>query len=159
MKPALRPRVMPAEAGDDETLARLQARCFDDAWGVDGVGKTMSLPGMISLLIRVTTPGGRMPVGFVMIQVASDQADVLTVGVVPEWRGHGLARLLVGEALNSARALGARRATLEVSVENTAARALYAGFGFAPVGRRPAYYRLADGRRVDAVIMGCALEG
>jgi ribosomal protein S18 acetylase RimI-like enzyme len=42
---------------------------------------------------------------------------------------------------------------LEQAVPNEAARALYTGRGFLPVGRRAGYYRGRDGHPVDAVVL------
>lgn len=46
-------------------------------------------------------------------------------GVVPRWRGRGLARRLMSELVGRARASGLRRLSLEVLQGNTAARRLY----------------------------------
>jgi ribosomal protein S18 acetylase RimI-like enzyme len=52
------------------------------------------------------------------------------VGIDPAHRGRGLGRLLVAFGLAEARRLGGERVELGVYAENTAARALYASFGF-----------------------------
>lgn len=56
---------------------------------------------------------------------------------------------------DGARVRGCRRATLEVRLGNGPARALYEGFGFRVVGRRPGYY--ADTGE-DALLLTCALS-
>jgi ribosomal-protein-alanine N-acetyltransferase len=52
---------------------------------------------------------------------------------------------------------GVRALFLEVDEANAAARALYARFGFAEVGRRPAYYRTASGVKSTALVLRRAL--
>jgi len=47
---------------------------------------------------------------------------------------------------------------LEVAADNLAAQSLYAGAGFNPIGRRPAYYIRSGGQAVDAVILSAALS-
>ncbi len=48
-------------------------------------------------------------------------------------RGRGLARRLVGTALDWARRSGVRTVTLRMAPDNTVARSLYEGFGFTEV--------------------------
>lgn len=93
--------------------------------------------------------------GWAGVYVIADSAEVLTVGVVPAARRHGIARLLLTRLLDEARRRGAREVFLEVRVDNTAALALYDREGFARVGRRRGYY---DHGRVDAVVMRRALD-
>jgi [ribosomal protein S18]-alanine N-acetyltransferase len=88
--------------------------------------------------------------GWAGVLVIAETAEILTVGVIPAARRHGIARRLLDDLLAEARRRGAVEAFLEVRVDNEAAQALYLGAGFAQVGRRRGYY---DGGRVDAVVM------
>jgi ribosomal-protein-alanine N-acetyltransferase len=94
-------------------------------------------------------PGGDL-VGWAGIRVIGDTAEILTIGVVPVARRHGVAVALLTRLLDEARRRGAAEAFLEVRVDNVAAQALYLREGFADIGRRRGYY---DGGRVDAVVM------
>jgi GNAT superfamily N-acetyltransferase len=67
------------------------------------------------------------------IQGVIDRAgfgSIQNVGIVPAARGLGLGSSLIGEALAGFRDAGIRRATLEVTAENTAAIRLYHRLGF-----------------------------
>jgi ribosomal-protein-alanine N-acetyltransferase len=88
--------------------------------------------------------------GWAGVRVVADEAEILTVGVVPAARRQGIGRLLLAELLEHARERGARQVYLEVRVDNTAALALYESDGFARVGLRRGYY--ANGQ-VDGVTM------
>ena len=92
---------------------------------------------------------GPVVVGYAGMQVLVDEAHITTLTVAEPARRRGVATRLLVELLREARARGVTAATLEVRVDNGPARALYAGFGFRPVGVRPRYY---DGA-VDALIM------
>lgn len=92
---------------------------------------------------------GPVVVGYAGMQVLVDEVHITTMAVAEHARRRGVATRLLVELLREARARGAASATLEVRVDNSAARALYAGFGFRPVGIRPRYYDDA----VDALIM------
>jgi ribosomal protein S18 acetylase RimI-like enzyme len=56
--------------------------------------------------------------------------SIQNVGVIPSWRGKGLGEALVLRALYSFVAYGLRKASLEVTAENTAALRLYLRMGF-----------------------------
>lgn len=79
-----------------------------------------------------------------------DEAHVTTFAVLPAWRRMGIGGLLMVELMRVAHDVGASVATLEVRLSNEAARALYARFGFRPVGVRPRYY---SDNGEDALIM------
>jgi ribosomal-protein-alanine N-acetyltransferase len=101
--------------------------------------------------LAAVRPALREPVviGYGGMQLQVDEAHITTLTVDGWARRRGIGSALLVELLREARACGAASATLEVRTDNTAARALYASFGFRPVGIRPRYY---DGRE-DALIM------
>jgi ribosomal-protein-alanine acetyltransferase len=88
--------------------------------------------------------------GWAGVRVIADEAEILTVGVVPTARRRGIARVLIAALLDAARGRGARTAYLEVRIDNEPARTLYASEGFAELGVRRGYY---DAGRADAVVM------
>jgi len=78
--------------------------------------------------------------------------------VLPAWRRRGIGRALLDSVVAEAQRRRAGSLVLEVATENAPARLLYAACGFAQVGRRPRYYRRADGR-ADALILRRAVIG
>ena len=92
--------------------------------------------------------------GWAGVLIVADDAEVLTVGVVPAARRQGIAVRLLDGLLAEARRRGAVTAFLEVRVDNVAARGLYAREGFAEIAVRGGYY---DNGRIDAVVMRRAL--
>ena len=91
--------------------------------------------------------------GLLIARFAADEAEVLTLAVLPGLRGQGLGRALLLDAMAVAHRHGAVQMLLEVAVDNVAARGLYDSAGFAQVGRRKQYY--ADGS--DALVLRAAL--
>ncbi len=91
--------------------------------------------------------------GFVLSRVAAGEAEILTLAVAPEWRRRGIATNLLAPHLSGLAAIQVTRLFLEVGAENTAARALYANFGFAEVGERKAYYRTTGAEMAGALVM------
>jgi len=142
--------IRPATTFEAEVMAAMQRLCFpEEPWSAEFVGTLMGQPGTFALL---AVRGDSEPAGFVLARAVADDAEILTIGVLPGERGGGLGRRLVDEAAEGARRLGATALFLEVAEDNTAARALYAAAGFAPVGRRPGYYKRPDGR-VAALVL------
>lgn len=150
------PRVVELGPVGAELLAELHARCFADpdvsgpAWNAGAFAELLSLPGCFALV--AAAGDAEAPMGLILVRVAADEAEILTIGVLPGSRRSGIARHLVDAALDRTRAAGAVKLFLEVAATNGPARALYAALGFAEIGRRRGYYRLA-GRVVDAIIM------
>lgn len=91
---------------------------------------------------RLLGTGGLLTIG--------DTAQILTVGVLPPARRRGVGRLLVRALVAEARRRRADEVLLEVREDNEGARRLYAGEGFAVLGRRRGYYEQG---KVDAVTM------
>ena len=98
------------------------------------------------------------PVGFILARDLAGEVEVLSVGVLPQWRRRGIGRALFDAVVAKAKHDGLGSIVLEVATENTAARALYAAFGFVQVGRRPGYYRQTGGR-ADALILRRGISG
>lgn len=93
--------------------------------------------------------------GYVILWLVVDEAQIQNVAVDPAARGRGVARALLLTALGEARRRGATWASLEVRPSNQAARRLYAGLGFAEVGRRRGYYQPEN---EDALLLNASLE-
>jgi ribosomal-protein-alanine N-acetyltransferase len=129
-----------AVAEDLPALARVHAACFAKAWDEEALGAMLKSPGIIALCATAA---------FVIARVAADEAEILTIAVVPASRRQGLGRALLQEAAVQAETLGARSMFLEVALGNTAARALYGMLGFDNVGARKSYYEGGE----DALIL------
>jgi len=81
--------------------------------------------------------GGSNVSGFVVWRtVAAGEHELLNLAVAPEFRRHGIARMLVETAIGSARG----QWFLEVRESNSAARSLYQRMGFTETGVRHKYY-------------------
>jgi len=152
------PALRPVGGAHAPVLAALHALCFGDGsvtgppWPEKAFADLLALPGCFGLLAL----DGEVPVGLVLVQVAVDEAEILTIGTHPHRRRLGIGRHLMQAALAEAAVRGATRMILEVAETNLPASQLYAWLGFADVGRRRAYYRLPGGA-VDARILARTL--
>ena len=77
-----------------------------------------------------------------------DEIHITVVAVHPEYRRKGLGKRIFSKLLEEAKSRRCSRATLEVSVENFAARSLYKRCGFKGAGQRSNYYKNGS----DAII-------
>ncbi len=135
--------VRESTAGELDRLAELHAACFDEAWDADAFATLLAMPGAFALLAE--EPARDIPSGFLMIRGVGDEAEIITLGVLPARRRKGLARDLLAGGVKEAVSRGARRLFLEVAADNDAALALYHAAGFTQVGRRADYYHRPDG--------------
>lgn len=144
-RPAALVRATPALAA---ALAAIHARAFppDEVWDEGAIALLTDSPGGIGWF----DPRG----GFCLARVAADEAEILTLAVLPERRRQGIAARLLAAAMAAASGRGARRMLLEVAESNLAARRLYAAAGFRPVGRRARYYASGE----DALVLAAALS-
>jgi ribosomal-protein-alanine N-acetyltransferase len=152
-KAPLAPRVeiIPATPHHAHELARLHARLFEAAWDRDAFTRLLACPAATAFIGRVGEPPEA--VGFVLAQVAADEAEILSLGVLSDRRRHGTATRLLTAVSGAARRATARKLYLEVAAGNSDAISLYRRLGFADVGRRTAYYQGAPSVAQDALLL------
>jgi [ribosomal protein S18]-alanine N-acetyltransferase len=139
--------------GDAALMAAIHARCFDQPWDEAAMAQFIAAPGVLCL-IGAATHVAAVPSGILVARHAADEAELLTLGVVPGARREGLGRALLARAGAELASAGARRLFLEVDEGNMAALALYRAMGAKPVGRRARYYESG----ADAAIFSLALS-
>lgn len=125
----------------------------EPATGDSGGGRGPAGRGGIADGAGEAAEGGGEVLGYVVADVETEfgrkTGHVKDLAVAPDWRGRGIGTRLLERALSMLVAGGARRAKLEVRVDNDAARSLYAEFGFATKQVVPGYYE--DGQ--DALLL------
>jgi ribosomal-protein-alanine N-acetyltransferase len=152
MRPWGRPAISlrRAEVEDCDVLADLHAAAFRRGWSGAEFEALLVQPGVHALLaLYRNTFGWRAPAGFILYRLAADEAEVLSVAVIPDCRRRGIGRLLLEEAMRHLYREGARQIHLEVEDANAAAIGLYQSLEFRESGRRAGYYaqgRTAPGR-------------
>ena len=129
-------------------MADVHARCFARPWSAADLRRLAEAPHCFGIAACC----GPSLAGFILIGAAADESEILTLAVDEPWRRQGVGRALLEAALAEAGRRGASAMLLEVGVLNTDAQALYAGSGFAAVGRRRNYYKGPNGSE-DALVM------
>jgi ribosomal-protein-alanine N-acetyltransferase len=137
-----------ATQADIDALACVHAASFEaaDTWSRDVFDLQLAMPNVFGLL--------RPMDALILVRIAADEAEILTLAVAPQARRRGSGHALLMAAASIAASQGARAFFLEVSVANIAARALYTKAGFVRAGQRPHYY--SDGS--DALVLRLDLD-
>jgi len=135
-------------------VAALHALCFDPGWSEVAMAEILAMPGCFGALAQADN----QPIGFVIVLAVGMDAEIVTLGVIPECRRHGMAGRLLAWAIARSSGSGCQRLLLEVAEDNVAARALYEKLGFSEIGRRPSYYRRSGGT-AGAIVLAHVLDG
>ncbi|HGX9759311.1 TPA: ribosomal protein S18-alanine N-acetyltransferase [Neisseria meningitidis] len=133
---------------DCAALAALDAVCNPSAWTQHQFESALVSP---SEQVFLAEKDGRLA-AFIVWQNLPDESELHLIATAPECRRRGIASALL-EYWYAHLLEDTQRLLLEVRAGNTAAQALYAAHGFSIAGRRKNYYRTADGKTEDAVLM------
>ena len=154
-------RIRAAETVDMSAVAVLGKQLFSDAWSENMLmdcltqkhyAVTVCTSGGESVLDMEAVSGADKVIGYLISTHVAGEAELLRIGVAPDWRRQGSGQLLMKRLFE----LCAERETpdifLEVRASNAPAIALYERFGFSVVGKRKNYYHQPE---EDACLMAC----
>lgn len=142
----------------DQVMTVMEAAFGDlygEAWTRSQLLGILPMAGVV-LTVAVNTRDGSTA-GFSLARSVADEAELLLIAVHPDDRRLGIGARLLDHFLAMARDSGRNRVHLEVRDGNPAVK-LYTARGFAPVGRRKAYYQGRGGDRHDAVTLARNLD-
>jgi ribosomal protein S18 acetylase RimI-like enzyme len=147
---ALRP-LLPSDLND---LWQLDLRCFIDgeAYERETFRYLLSNPNTIARQIR--SEYDEMSAFAIAVVEPDGVGHITTIGVAPEYRRRGLARLMLHEIERSFQVRGVTTVRLEVRVGNLPAQRLYEQIGYLVVQRMGKYYSNGD----DGYLMVKSLE-
>lgn len=124
---------------DVEAIVRVAQSCFGaSAWGAAHFAPH---PSRVTLVADAAEQGC---IGYSVLELAADQAELQAIAVSPSFRRRHIGSALLEAVRVLARERGMRTMFLEVRESNALAQEFYRRFGFAPCGRRPAYYRMPE---------------
>lgn len=138
-----------ARLEDVDQIAALETASFSQPWRREFFESELAADGRFN---RVARAGGRI-VAYCFSMHFLDEMHINKIAVADAWRRHGLAKALMDDAIEFARARGIASIALEVRESNEGARAFYRALGFDERYRRPRYY--PDGE--TAVVMATDL--
>ena len=143
--------IEPATWRDLNAVRHLEQVCFpNDAWPLWDLIGILSFPNVVRMKAMVD---GRL-VGFIGVDIREKEntAWIATVGVLPEYRGRGIGRMLLETSERQLKGIGQVR--LSVRMSNEAAIRLYERQGYRRVGVWNRYY--SDGE--DGLVMEKSLR-
>jgi len=119
-------------------LQQIENICFgDERYSAEDLAAILEENGFETMLAEVDGPVGSAIVNYRQDLIA---AQLVSLAVLPQYRGQGIAHALLIEAEKRVRAKGARRMVLQVEAINVPAMNLYLHHGFTIEGVIGDYY-------------------
>jgi [ribosomal protein S18]-alanine N-acetyltransferase len=136
---------------DLATLVGMEKKLFSDSPWSMGQFKEEFKGVPKSRYFLVAVDGENQIIGYagVLVVAPGVEADVLTVGVLPNHQKMGIATAFMSELEKWSATKGAPAMMLEVAIENTPAITLYEKLGYEKISTRQNYY----GPALDALVM------
>ena len=138
-----------------DILVQAHAACFAAPSHDNSIAETFYLPGVFGIIGLDKMDGA--VTGFAVCRLVLEEAELLSIGILPARRRLGWGRALLCAVFSEARNNGANTIVLEVAEGNVAAQSLYRALGFTPVGKRASYYYAGPGKKISADVMRCSL--
>jgi len=134
---------------DFALLASLYAVCFEKAWNE---------AELVALFATAETFAIMNEQAFLIVRLVLDEAEIITLGVLPSARKQGIAFKLMQVLKGFLIEQGIKTLFLETKAGNFAAQRLYQKAGFATIALRKGYYHNQDGTVEDAMMMVLTLS-
>lgn len=138
----------PLSLPDCESVAKIAELCLSERWSLESIRSVLQYKNNIYYVAHSIEKS--MIVGFAGIMIIADEAELLNIAVLSEFRRQGIGRFLLDQMLSEAARAGAYRLLLEVREGNHAAQQLYQQKHFSQIGTRREYYHNPV---EDAIIM------
>lgn len=142
--------VEPMTYWDLEQVTAIERMSFRRPWQPGGFRTELERKPARCLVVR----DGTTVLGYLIFWHIPPEIHILNIAVKPDYRGRGLAQLLMDYMLEYGRETGIEEIFLEVRPSNLEAQALYQRSGFLVVGHRKNYYSEDN---EDAILMTCRL--
>jgi [ribosomal protein S18]-alanine N-acetyltransferase len=141
--------IVPAVPEDAPALAALHAQALPPGWPAADFAAYCGEANQIVLKAE----DGAGIVGLAVLQIAADEAEILSIAVAKETRRRGLGSAMMAACIESCAPRSVSTIYLEVAEGNGAALALYGKMGFSIVSRRPDYYQGGRSAPEAALVM------
>lgn len=138
--------IRPMEVADIDRVLQLEKEIFPDPWPRTAFVEQLSGPYWGAFVGEEDAT----VIGYACYMIVADESHLTNIAIAPGYRRKSVAKLLLDRILQVVRGHECTLLLLEVRPSNAEARAFYDKHGFAPLYRRPNYYR----RPVeDAIVM------
>ena len=133
--------------GDLEDILAIEKQSFSTPWSYEAFYKEITENKFA--IYYVATYGDKI-IGYSGMWLVIDESHITNIAIIPDYRGKGIAKMLMYSMMVTSVKNSCNRMTLEVRVENYPAQYLYHGLGFVNAGIRKGYYSDTGD---DAIIM------
>jgi len=139
-------------------LAELHSCIFaggpEQSWTAKDFADLLEIKGTLAFVISCDD----QPAAMVLVRYILDEAEILTFGVIPEFRGQGYAGKLLTEMADVLQQKDVENIFLDVRTDNQNAIRSYEKAGYVISGKRNDYYYHSDGSKTDAYFMSLNLS-
>lgn len=149
-------QIFPLTSGDAKAMSELHGRLFHKGWDMNECLSLITQPSVFGFYARYLNTHHML--GFCLVRVSSDEAEILSIGTDAKVQQHGLGWRLLRANIAEAQTRGAQKLFLEVDEANAPALGLYYKLGFEQVGLRKAYYDKGDAPRSNALVLALKLN-
>lgn len=113
-----------------------------DAWSYDSIKTALQDPNYRFYLLEYGLEHEKSFAGAIYTRTlpGDDSVEIMSVGLLPEYRGRGFAGHFLAEVIADFESSGKGRFLLEVRESNQVAQKLYSKLGFAKISTRKKYY-------------------
>ena len=152
--------VSPLAKSDIPSILEIEYDSQPEPWTEKAFSEEIDRDNSSLLVARIITgvPTGELSpevAGYICFWSVAGEIQILNLAVRRTLRQRGIARRLIGAAIQAGLEQRAELVTLEVRKSNVAARNLYASFGFKVTGERPGYY---GAQKESAILMELELR-
>jgi ribosomal-protein-alanine N-acetyltransferase len=135
---------------DASAIAVIHGKNFAHGWSKDDIHAMLTSKSYLCLVVRPSKGGAA--IGFLIIRVTLDEAEILTIAIDKPLQNKGFGRQLIEKAMPFLQQRGVKKLFLEVASDNFPAITLYKAQSFVKIATRKNYYNV-NGKTKDAIVM------
>ena len=151
-KPANTLSLRPATSDDIEAVLRIEKSSYKFPWSPGNFLEELRQP-QSHFLVYTDDETDSIVAGYIVFWDLKDETHILNVAVALDWRGLGMGKKLVSQAINHAYREKHKRVFLEVRTSNNGAIALYESMGFIKDHVKKSFY--SDGEDAQFMMLNC----
>ncbi len=121
---------------DIEAVCKIEETCFSVPFKAEDLRSYLENPIWNLLVAKIDG----LAIGYISYIVIGDEADLVNIAVLPEYRGKGVGQALLHELVMDASSRDLKCVHLEVRESNQVAISLYTKYGFTVVGVSKNHY-------------------
>jgi len=131
-------------SGDVDSLVAIEQANTEHPWSKANFVSSMADTNTLSVGLFLE----RDLIGYALVLVAIDSADLLNIGIHPKHKRQGYGKALLAHLLSQLKGVSVNALILEVRAENHIAINFYKKYGFEPIAIREGYYSNLESAKI-----------